>query len=245
MDYTPEMAFTIGILWIPSLILYFLIVGLCVLIGIYFLKISRNKWENRLDVFLFFVSLFFITLGVGYVFRIIFMFFVPADLEQFYVQLIERTDPTIQQLSKIHGTFNYIGIAFLSAGVEHTILKKKTHYLFSISTATSIIVILVIMPYEMALTYQIIPILLSFFVVIVFVFIYFYLAYKHAGIVRKNSLFVGIGLLLFIIAMALNAHGVLTDVLFSGSDIQTVLKHTIVAPILFIVGIILLYNGYK
>ena len=70
MAYPSELAGLVEILRIGSIFLYFAIVGLCLLIGLIFLKISRTKWENRTDIYLFFVSLFFITLGIGYIFRI-------------------------------------------------------------------------------------------------------------------------------------------------------------------------------
>ena len=191
--------------------------------------------------FFLFISLFFLSISAGYIIRTLVTFFLPPNPTSFYIELIYRYSVELQQWAKIHGFFNYLGIAFLSASVEHTIYKKKTRYILSISLFISIVVILLILPYEIAIGYQIFPVMLGVITVGLLILTYFYLGIKNPGFIRKKSIYIAFGLILFILGMTLNNYGFMQD----SPEEFLFLRYTILAPIPLILGSIFLYNGYR
>lgn len=165
------------------------------------------------------------------------MFFIPTN---FYDEIIYRQLQITRELSKYHASLTYIGYAFLSAACEYSIYKKKTRYVFSILIAISSMV-LIVLPYELSLSFQIVPIVICSATIYLLIFTYLYFAYKYSGYVRKRSLVIAAGLFIFLIGQLFNNYGFLQNL---APDFQYI-RYTVISPSMQILGIVLLYYGYR
>lgn len=224
-----------------SFILYLTFIGASFVFGMIFLRLSREKKEEMTGFFFLCISLFFICLGIGYILRVLLTFFMPLDLQDFYDQLIERKNLSIQQLARVHAFFNYLGFAFLSVSVEYSVYKKRTKYILSILLITSITIILLFLPYKVAITFQVIPFSIAFITIGFLIFTYIYLGIKNAGQVRQKSFFISFGLVIYVIGVLLNNYLVLQEM----APDMLFFRYTIITPLLLTLGILLLYNGYR
>jgi len=139
-------------------------------------------------------------------------------------------------LESIYTIVSYIGLFCVYYALEKT-LVKKTHYLFSILVWITCVISIIDF-----IVRNLLWLTLPFFIATVLglPLIFFYLAAKSSGAVRKNSLLVAIGIVLFILGIALDIPDgrplfiALGDVFLA-----------IVPPILQIIACILLYKGFQ
>ena len=204
--------------------------------GVFFI-LKRKKSEEVAGKFFLLISLFFFFTGIAYLFRFWFMFFIPTN---FYDEIIYRQLQITRELSKYHASLTYIGYAFLSAACEYSIYKKKTRYVFSILIGICSMV-LIILPYELSLSFQIVPIVICSATIYLLIFTYLYFAYKYSGYVRKRSLVIAAGLFIFLIGQLFNNYGFLQVL---APEFQYI-RYTLISPSMQIVGILLLYYGYR
>ena len=225
------------LLQIVCMTLYILFFSLNFIFWAFFFILKRKKSEEASGTFFLLISFFFLFTGIAYLFRFWFMFFIPTN---FYDEIIFRQLQITRELSKYHASLTYIGYAFLSAACEYSIYKKKTRYLFSILIAISAI-ILIILPYKLSLSFQIVPIVISAATIYLLIITYLYFAYKYSGYVRKRSLIIAAGLFIFLIGQLFNNYGFLQKL---APEFQYI-RYTVISPSMQIVGIVLLYYGYR
>lgn len=228
---------TILILQIVCMALYILFFSLNFIFWAFFFILKRKKSEEASGTFFSLISFFFLFTAIAYLFRFWFMFFIPTN---FYDEIIYRNLQITRELSKYHASLTYLGYAFLSAACEYSIYKKKTRYVFSILIAISSL-ILIILPYELSLLFQIVPIVICSATIYLLIITYLYLAFKHAGHFRRRALIIAAGLFIFLIGQLFNNYGFLQ--LFP-PEFQYV-RYTVISPSMQIVGILLLYYGYR
>ena len=225
------------LLQIVCMTLYILFFSLNFIFWAFFFILKRKKSEEASGTFFLLISFFFLFTGIAYLFRFWFMFFIPTN---FYDEIIFRQLQITRELSKYHASLTYIGYAFLSAACEYSIYKKKTRYLFSILIAISAI-ILIILPYKLSLSFQIVPIVISAATIYLLIITYLYFANKYSGYVRKRSLIIAAGLFIFLIGQLFNNYGFLQKL---APEFQYI-RYTVISPSMQIVGIVLLYYGYR
>ncbi|MHA1268381.1 MAG: hypothetical protein ACTSPY_01220 [Candidatus Helarchaeota archaeon] len=123
-------------------------------------------------------------------------------------------------------------IALLFAIERHII--KKTKYLFTILSSITLILFIVLPEYKETIQLFMIPI-----VAVIIPFIYFYTAIKTSGEIRRTSLIIGIGIIIFILGQA--AHSINVWDLFAYEIAYTL--YYFASPIGLIIGGILLFYG--
>ena len=229
-----SLIFTLQIVCFTLYILFFL---LNFIFWSLFFFIKRRKSEDAANTFFSLISFFFLFTAIAYLLRFWFMFFLPTN---FYDEIINRNLQTTRELAKYHASLTYIGYAFLSSACEYSIYKKKTRYVFSILIGISSI-ILIILPYELSLSFQIVPIVICSATIYLLIITYLYFAYKYTGYVRKRSLIIAAGLFVFLIGQLFNNYGFLQIL---PPEAQYV-RYTVISPSMQIIGILLLYYGYR
>lgn len=146
--------------------------------------------------------------------------------------------PTLLWLQLGYNILSYGGVFILYLVLEHNIIKTK--YIFSV--VTLILLTISIVNYfmlENIFLYQI-----PFFIPVVLGFpgIYLYLAAKNTGELRTNSLKMAVGMIIFELGIILgipNAQASLWSV------IMPPIVYEILSPILFIIGTIIVYSGFR
>jgi len=234
MPFTIELIFLLGI---TCLIFYIVFISLNFIFGVFFFRLYQKRDEKGSNIFFLLISLFFFCIGIAYLFRLYFMFCIPTN---FYDEIIYRHLQITRDLSKYHAFIIYLGYAFLSAAGEYSLYKKRTKFIFSIAIAISS-TILIILPYELSLSFHIVPIVISAATIYILIITYLYLAVKHTGYVRKYLLIIAAGLFIFLIGQLFNNYGFLQNL---QPEFQYV-RYTVISPIMQIIGISLLYYGYK
>lgn len=214
------------ILWLISII-EILIVSI-----VFFRYYSRDKMSFYLGV-----AIFYVLFSLARLSEIIRLYLNPGDpMNPPYTELGFDF-----WLKTCYTVFSYVGLTIIYFVLERYVFKK-TKYLFTIlvpiTTVISIWFTLDPINYELLFN-----ITIPFYILILFgiIFMYIYLAVNTTGEVRKNSIMIIFGILLFelgIIFALPEAQGTLwasipVEILWIG------------APILSIIGVILQIRGFK
>lgn len=209
-----------------ELILWFVSIVFLALNGILFVK-DYKKFDNS---YFLFISLFFFIYILGRLTRLWVRFVIG---EPPLGQSLEGDAFIIESISTI---FGMLGLFFVFYAVEKTTIKKS-HYIFSIITWITTILaiidlivrILTLLTFALFIAIGLAPSL-----------IFFYLAAKSNGVVRRNSLFVSIGCLLFLFGVGFDIPEGKLVFSFMTLDLLSIL-----APICQITGCILLRIGFQ
>ncbi len=224
-------------------ILYLSIVSASILLGIYLIMRAYKAEEEigKINLYKLSAGLFFIVEAASTVIRWYFMFIYPPNLLTFYdiVTSPIRYDPMLISLVYINVGLVFYGCSFLSFGVEREIFTK-TKYLFTILIIISSSFIL-ILPYQIVTTIQIIPIGIIFIIIFALVIIYFSNAIQSSGNDRKNFLKIGFGFCLFFAGIIINSLMFRVLLHLTGS----IFTITISSPLFIMSGLILLFLGFK
>lgn len=226
-----------------SYILYLSIISLSAFLGSYLFYKVRKKPEDtgKKNLYTLSAGFFFLIEAISHIFRWFFMFIYPMNLLMFYdiVMATTRTDPGLIGLVFVHISLIFYGCGFLAFGVESEIITR-TKYIFTILILifSSIIVFT---PYQLAVTIQIIPISVIFFILGALVVIYFNHAFRNSGKIRRKFLLIGFGFCLFFTGIIINSQG-FRVALHLPTTLYTI---TIDSPIFIIAGLIFLFLGFK
>ncbi|TFG19069.1 MAG: hypothetical protein EU533_07110 [Promethearchaeota archaeon] len=213
------LEYTALVLWIISII--FLAIA-----GTLFMR-DYKKSEN---IFFFWISLFFFLFILSRILRITVKFYIgepPAG---------EPLTGDAFILESIYTIVSYIGLFCVYFALEKT-LVKKSHFFFSIVVWVTCILSIIDF-----ITRTLLWLTLPFFILTVLGLpvIFLYLAAKSSGEVRRNSLLVAIGVIMFIFGIAFDIP--------DGKPIFIVLGDVflaIVPPILQILAVIILRKGFQ
>jgi hypothetical protein len=171
--------------------------GFTFIVGFLFIKDYRKR-ETK---YFFWISLYFFLFTVARSFRLIVKFYIGEP-----VWNIGDPAPDLQGmiglLETIYTILSYIGLFFIYYAMESTTVKK-THYFFSIWVWIVCIVSILDFIIDNIFLYTI---NLIFFLVLVLgiPLIFLNLAIKSSGSVRRSALSVFIGILLFILSVAMD-----------------------------------------
>ena len=230
----------LNVYFIVSLILHIAIVSICLLNCVQFYKTSLSSETTTKKVFLS-LSLFFLAFSLTYILRIIMVFALPSDLTQFYNEIVYERSEKTQFIAIAYAFGVYIALMILSTIVERALFKMKTKFIFSFLILGSclligLLLIISVFTFYDATYIQLIPLIVSLFVVAIFSIAYLRIGIKYTGQVRKKSLFIAFGLISFVIGLMLSSKGIIQ---FS---FQT---QILLSPILILVSMILLQFGYS
>jgi len=150
-------------------------------------------------MYFFWISLFFYLFIIARILRLIVKFvigeppYIPGELAP-----VLEGDAFI--LESIYTIISYIGLFFIYYAMEKNIVKK-THFMFSILVCVTCVVSIVDF-----ITRDLLWLTMPFFIATVLglPIIFIVLAIKSSGSVRKNAIFVVIGLVLFILGIAMD-----------------------------------------
>lgn len=182
---------TLGPLQLIEISLWLIVIVLLAIVGILFLKDYRRS-DNK---YFLWISFFFFLFILARILRLLVKFY--------FGEPVIPGDPLVGEafiLESIYTIVSYIGLFFIYYAMESKTIKK-THYFFSILvwvvTAVSIIDFVV-----RELLYITLPLFLL--LVLALPTIFLILAIKSSGQVRTNALYVFIGILLFILGIAMD-----------------------------------------
>ncbi|MHA1147865.1 MAG: hypothetical protein ACTSR8_06430 [Promethearchaeota archaeon] len=223
--YISEYNIKLNTLDYIEILLWFICIGLLAIMGFRYLQM-RSINKNAI-----YIAFFFFLFVASRFCRLIAKFVVGYEYGFF-----EFTG-LLLALAILYTLTSYIGLFFVYFFIERSILKK-THYFFSILTIT--VTTLSIINYGYPATMLILA-PLYVIVLLGLPLIFFSLAIKSSGSIRKNSIIVAVGIILFVL-------GVAFDVPEAASiwiNIPGMMEFTkFASPILQIVGSIMIYSGF-
>jgi len=178
---------------------------------------------------------------ISFIIRFYFTFIYPNNITQFEESLIDPlfriSHPDYEKLVATHIMLLFIGIGLITLAIEHYVYKK-THKILAILIFLTA-PLLVVVPYEIAVKLQIIPILITIISIIIMVGVYLNLAWKSTGTIRWKSTYIAVGFLLFFGGIMLNSQTIMDAI-----DLLTI-NLVWVVPIWFMVALLVLFYGYK
>jgi len=206
-------------LWIISIIAM-------ALVGIWFL----NDYRKTKNIFFFWISLFFFLFIIARCFRLVVRYYIG--------------EPPVGQpltgdafiLESIYTVISFLGLFSVYFALEKT-LVKKSHFFFSIVVWITCIISIIDF-----ITRNLLWLTLPFFVITVLglPLIFLYLAAKSSGQVRKNSIIVAIGAVLFILGIAFDIPDGRPLFIILGEPVLE-----IVPPLLQIIACVMLWKGFQ
>jgi hypothetical protein len=204
-----------------------------IILGAAGIGILRIYWKDKTKY----------TLGVS---LFLFLFLIGRILCSFLVYIYEYDGilqyllpyPTLLWLQIGFNVFSYIGIFILYYVLERYIIHTK----FIFAALTLILLTISIANYfilENIFLYQV-----PFFIPVVLGFpaMYFYIASTTSGEVRKNSLLIAVGMIIFELGVVFAIPNAQASFL---SAIMPAVVYEFLGPILHILGVVILYIGYS
>ncbi len=220
------MAVSLGIWQYVEISLWFVTIAFLGIVGALFV---RDYLKNKNQYF-FWISMFFFLFVIARIIRLI---------VRFYIGEPPVGDPLTGDafvLESIYTIVSYIGLFFVYFALERT-LVKKSHYFFSIVVWICCVISIIDF-----ITRAIFVLNVIFFVTTVacLPLIFIGLAIKSSGSVRTNAIYVAVGVLMFILAIALDIPD--GRVLFY--PLGEILL-AIIPPALMTVAIVILRRGFQ
>ncbi len=215
--------------WIIEIILWIIVVVVLGLtsLGIYLIH-RKDKTPYKLGVALF----LFLSLIARICVSLLVYVYLYDGVDQYLIN-----EPTKLWLQLGYNLFSYSGICILYFVLERYIIKTK--YIFS--ALTIILLTLSIVNYfvqENLFLYQV-PFFLP--VVLGFPVMYFYLAATSSGEVRKNSLLIAVGMILFELGVVFAIPNAQATILAFMDPVI----YEFLGPILHIISLVILYFGFS
>ncbi|MHA1281710.1 MAG: hypothetical protein ACTSQP_04320 [Promethearchaeota archaeon] len=217
---------TLGIIQYLELSLWIVSIFFLTFAGIWF----SREYKRTKNILFFWVGPFFFLFIIARIFRL---------LVRFYIGEPKPGEPLIGDafiLESIYTIVSYIGLFCIYFALEKTYIRK-TKFFFSI--LVWIITILSIIDF---ITRNLLWITLPLFILTVLALpiIFFILAAKSSGQVRKNSIIVAIGIIFFILGIAFDIPE--GRILFIGLG---ELFLATIPPIFQIIACILIWEGFR
>jgi len=206
---------TIPLLWEIGLSLFCILIGMMIFGSIIlFIKAKKNSKDlGSRDLYGLCVAFFFLSIGIGYIVRMYFMFFLATTPDEFITQTTATFRNSLalpayandgrlellQNLWVLHMVIVFIGIGLLLFATEYKIYKK-TKYTFTIITF-AILPVIILLPFEIAqnLFY------ISYLSPLAWMVIYISVAAKATGSVRKNAIMLLVGFSIFVVGILFNS----------------------------------------
>lgn len=237
-DATAEALQTIGFN------LHLVIIAMGMLCTACFLKRVLEHDHARTRALFTFITLFFFFMTTAYFMRLIMVFFIPVNDEQFITELTAPRSEDTQTIAVGYAFTVYLGVSCLTAAAEKAAFKGKTHYAFALTVIGSCLVIgllmiLNIISYDMATFIQIIPLIVGAAIGFTLSATYLYIGWKNSGRVRWKSIQVASGITAFIIGVVLSSKGIFRVELMSSLVIPMV-----ISPVMILAGYVLLFAGF-
>ncbi|MHA1291665.1 MAG: hypothetical protein ACTSQJ_03230 [Promethearchaeota archaeon] len=244
----------INFLWEIGLTLFIIFI-IVLFIGTIILLIQARKNSrnlNKSDIYGYCVALFFFFIAIGYVIRVSFMFFIAKNYDEFFTQMTatERAGYAmpayaedgrillLQSLWVVHMIFVFIGIGLLMFATEFKIYKKS-HYFFTI-IALAPLAIVIFLPYYIAQNFFYI----SYLAPLAWLVIYFNIARKATGSVRRNAIMLLLGFSIFVVGILFNSGTVRRLIFGSAGEIHVgeigAIFSVWIAPIILTIGFIIM-----
>ena len=233
-----ELQFYLG------LTLYLILIIITFAISIFFFRKTRtnSKARGKFDGYNCLIGIFFLIQSVAFIVRLYFMFIYPqGDMNVFYNSLMDPPYRALhwdyEKLVAIHIMLIFIAFGTISLAIEHYIYKKTHHLLCILIYATA--PILVILPYDLAVVAQNIPIFTTIISTFIMIGFYTNLARKSSGAIRRKSTYIALGFLLFFGGILINSQSIMTAM-----HLYTI-NTSWVVPIWFALALVILFYGYK
>lgn len=223
---------------LETILLYFALIMILVLIGIkIFMGIlfQRAYNENRANKLLLGVTIFFFLMAISR----IGLFYFDFVLTQFQSSLY----PQNAIFWKIFSGFQYAGFFCLIFAFEKVIFEKKTKYLISLLYAIFVTIAMAIPDFFEAQFWAGIPLAIAALFIPIS---YIYLAKTSQGDIRKKSLAIFAGFMLFAVGLLILGEDIVTILMgsFSASDLLIRYFLHIISVGFKLGAIILLRYGY-
>ncbi|MBD3186647.1 hypothetical protein GF325_07470 [Candidatus Bathyarchaeota archaeon] len=215
---------------------------------------------KKAGVYNYLLMAFILFLGLAYVVRMYFMFFLAGSDAEFINQMTatERTGLAlpgyaadgrlhILQLSwQVHMCLIFVGIGFLTLSTEYLFFKKTKYMLAIFSFA--ITPFMIILPYEIAHRIY----MIFYFSPIAWALVYIIVARNSTGSVRVNALMLLLGMVIFIIGTVMNS-STFREFLFETVSYHvaedSVFISVLLSPIVLIIGCVItisaLFSKFK
>lgn len=224
-EYISEYNIQLDTLDYIEIVLWFICIGLLGVMGFKYIQL-RSMNKNAI-----YISFFFFLFVASRISRLIAKFIVGYEYGFFEFTGILLT------LAIIYTLTSYIGLFFVYFFIERSIIHK-THYFFSLLTIA--VTILSIINYGYPAT-MIILTPLYIVVLLGLPLIFFNLAIKSSGSIRKNAITVAIGIILFVLGIAFDV----PEAASIWITIHGMMEFTkFASPILQIIGSIMIYSGF-
>ncbi len=220
------MAVPLGIWQYVEISLWLACISFLGIVGSLFV---RDYLKNKNQYF-FWISLFFYLFVIARIIRLIVRFYIGEP------PIGETLEGDAFVLESIYTILSYIGLFFVYFAIERT-LFKKSHYFFSIVVWVTCVISIIDF-----VTRALFYLNILFFVITVAALplIFIGLAIKSSGSVRTNAIYVAIGVLLFILAIALD----IPDGRILFYPLGEIFL-AIVPPVLMMVAIVIMRRGFQ
>lgn len=208
-----------------ELALWYANIALIVVVGIYFLRFGKKENKNA-----YYVALFWFLFAIGRICRLYAKFVVgyPYGFFEFTGILF--------WLAFWYTIITYIGLFFIYLFIEHTVTKKFPFF----TVLVVIMIILSILNYRFPI-FMVVLAPLYIIVLLGISILFFILAYKSSGTIRKNALIIAVGIVLFELGIAFDIpESASIWITIPGMYVFT----KFASPILQIIGCILIQKGF-
>jgi hypothetical protein len=226
-----------------GLILYLILIVVTLVISFFFFQKTRfnSKQRGKFDGYHFLIAIFFLIQFFSFIVRFYFMFIYPSNMTVF---IDAFRDPAFraahldyEKLVAIHIMLIFLGFGTLTLAIEHYIYKRTRHLLCILIYITA--PILVILPYNLAVLLQNVPIFTAIFSMLIMIGFYANLARKSSGTIRWKAIYITIGFLLFFMGIVMNSQSIMLA-------LHLYTLHLVwLSPIWFMLALLILFYGYK
>jgi hypothetical protein len=226
-----------------GLIFYLILIVVTLLISTFFLQKTRfnSKQRGKFDGYHFLIAIFFLIQFIAFIIRFYFMFIYPPDMTVFVNSFMDpafrATHLDYEKLVAIHIMLVFIGFGTITLAIEHYIYKRTHHLLCILIYITA--PILVILPYNLAVLLQNLPIVITICSVFIMMGFYANLARKSHGTIRWKAIYITIGFLLFFMGIIMNSQSIMLTL-----HLLT-LNLVWLSPLWFMLALLILFYGYK
>ncbi|MDD1777160.1 MAG: hypothetical protein LUQ65_03255 [Candidatus Helarchaeota archaeon] len=142
-----------------------------------------------------------------------------------------------EKMVAIHIMLIFIGFGTIALAIEHYIYKKTHHLLCILIYITA--PFLVILPYNLAVLLQNLPIVITLVSIVIMIGFYASLARKSSGTIRWKAIYITFGFLLFFLGIVLNSQSIMLAM-----HLLT-LNLVWLSPVWFSLALLILFYGYK
>jgi hypothetical protein len=227
MKMAHELCLIEIILWIVVIILF----------GVFAIKLY-DKYRKEKSKYILGIAIFFLVFLVHRIINFLQVFVFKIPYKPYYDYPLE-----LGELGELGLQIGFFASAYGGLLVLYFVLESyviKTRYIFTALTAILIFIVFL----KLIIHVETLPLQIPFFLVVVLGIpsIYFYIAIKSPGDVRRNSIILAIGMVIFIFGLAFAIPSLQESIWSMIFPISWI--YEILAPVLHIIGLILMYRGF-